>query len=191
MTTVGALAQPSPSLPGEQYVDTEYVYTDSSGKRLVIQNSLPKGGLTHTDPMGKAHVYAVFWTRVLNETDQPCTLTIEFPAKASALPSSPGVYYRVVLPSVAMNPENASLYNYGLANLKLILDSGVLQPASLMRTRDPGASGAFYVVVLANKGVTGTSRTGFRVNGQQLVYRINGHETTCGAVSLKQLELRK
>ena len=32
---------------------TKYEYTDSIGKRLIIQNGFPKGGSTYTDPNGK------------------------------------------------------------------------------------------------------------------------------------------
>src|SRR5688572_13089280 len=33
----------------DKYVDTESKYTDSGGKGVIIQNSLPKGGAVYTD----------------------------------------------------------------------------------------------------------------------------------------------
>jgi hypothetical protein len=43
---------------------TRYTYTDSAGKRLVIQNGYPRGGSRYTDPGGEVYGYAVFWTRI-------------------------------------------------------------------------------------------------------------------------------
>ena len=56
----------------ETYIDTKYEYTDSTGRNLIIQNSFPKSGTHYTDPTGKGYIYAVFWTRIVNETDNPC-----------------------------------------------------------------------------------------------------------------------
>ena len=62
-----------------RWIYTKYEYTDSIGKRLILQNSLPKGGLKYTDPNGKVYVYAVFWTRIINGTDNPLELMMGFP----------------------------------------------------------------------------------------------------------------
>jgi hypothetical protein len=56
----------------EKYFNSNYEYTDSTGRSLIIQNSFPKSGIHYTDPTGKRYIYAVFWTRIINETDNPC-----------------------------------------------------------------------------------------------------------------------
>ena len=48
--------------------EAKYEYTDSMGKRLVIQNGLPRGE-PYTDPNGKEYFKVIFWTRIINETD--------------------------------------------------------------------------------------------------------------------------
>ena len=174
----------------EEYVDTKYEYTDPTGRGIIIQNSFPKSGTHYTDPTGKGYIYAVFWTRIVNETDNPCELTIDFPAESSELPFAPGVYYRLFFPPDTMTIEKGPLYDYGL-DLKSSLDNSISKPFSLKRTIGPKESSAFYVVTLSNKGVNGTLRTGFSLKEQDLFYRINKTEIHCGKINLKKLTLRK
>jgi hypothetical protein len=173
-----------------EYIDTKYDYTDSTGRSLIIQNSFPKSGTHYTDATGKGYIYAVFWTRIVNETDNTCELTIEFPAESSELPFAPGVYYRLFFPPDTMTIDKGPLYDYGL-DLKSFLDNALSKPSSLKRTLSPKESSAFYVVTLSNKGVNGTLRTGFSLKDQDLFYRINKTEILCGKINLKKLMLRK
>ena len=80
---------------------TKYEYTDSIGKSLIIQNSFPRGEL-YTDPNGNEYAKATFWTRIINETDNPLELTIEFSGDSYEFPSSVGSsvggYYKIILP---------------------------------------------------------------------------------------------
>src|ERR1700712_1062172 len=77
------------------WIYTKYEYTDSIGKRLIIQNSFPRGGMKYTDPDGEVYVYAVFWTRIINETDNPLELKIHFPVDSYEVPSLTGKYYKI------------------------------------------------------------------------------------------------
>lgn len=174
----------------EEYVDSKYEYTDSTGSSLIIQNSFPKSGTHYTDPTGKKYVYAVFFTRIINETDNPCELTIDFPAESSELPFAPGVNYRLLFPPDTMTIDKGPLYDYGLG-IKSFLDNALSKPSSLKRTIRPKESSAFYVVTLSNKGVNGTLRTGFSLREHDLFYRINKTEIHCGKINLKKLMLRK
>ena len=174
----------------EEYVDTKYEYTDSAGSSLIIQNSFPKSGTHYTDPTGKKYVYAVFFTRIINETGNPCELTIDFPAEPSELPFAPGVYYRLLFPPDTMTIDKGPLYDYGLG-IKSFLDNALSKPSSLKRTIKPNESSAFYVITLSNKGVNGTLRTGFSLKEQDLFYRINKTEIHCGSINLKKLMLKK
>jgi len=74
----------------EEYIDSRFEYTDSTGRSLIIQNSFPKSGAHYTDPAGKGYIYAVFFTRIVNERDDLCELTIEYPAESSELPFARG-----------------------------------------------------------------------------------------------------
>lgn len=83
---------------------------------ITIQNSFPKGD-RYTDPNGKAIGYAVFWTRVMNETASPLDLSINFPADTLAISGEPVSYVKVFLPPDKMTMDKESLYNYGATGL--------------------------------------------------------------------------
>ncbi|SFM89233.1 hypothetical protein SAMN05428949_1197 [Chitinophaga sp. YR627] len=174
----------------EQYVYTKYTYADAIGKRLIIQNSFPRGGLKYTDPKGNVYIYAIFWTRIINETPRPFELAIDFPVDSFELPSSAGSYYRIFLPADTMTHEKEDLFNYGLP-VAASLDNALQKAPSLKRTIYPGDSGTFYVVALTHRAVNGTLRTGLSLKGQDLFYRINDKEIYCGKINAEKLILQK
>ena len=173
------------TLHDEKYIDTQNEYTDSIGKRVIIQNSLPKGGLEYTDTNGKDFVYAIFWTHIANETTNPLELKINFPADSFELPSSAEIYFNIFLPSEVMTPDKLPLFNYGLSGLEYLLDNGFHNSSSLKKTISPNGSCAFYVVALFNQGVDGVVRAELSLKEQNLFYRINDKEINCGQINLK------
>lgn len=209
MLTTGlySCGQSSKSTPETVDIETvnsvrKYEYADSMGKCLIIHNSFPKSGGSYTDPNGKKYVYAVFWTRITNETINPIELTIDFPLDSFEITSSSDNYMKLLLPSNTMTIDKEPLYDYGLP-IKSFLDTGINKSYSLKRTINPKESSAFYVVMLSNKGVDGTLRTGLSLKGQNLFYKISayksisGHplmdekEINCGSINLNNLLLKK
>ena len=174
----------------ERGINTKYEYTESNGARLIIQNSFPRGGLRYKEPNGKEYVYAVFWTRIINETFDPLVLTIDFPLDSFEIPSSSGNYMKLLLPSDTMTTDKESLYDYGLT-VKSFLDNNRNKSSSLKRTINPKGSSTFYVVTICNRGVGGTLRTGLSLKEQNLFYRVNEKEIHCGSINLKNLRLQK
>lgn len=189
----------------ERNVHTKYEYTDSSGKRLVIQNGLPRGGSRYTDPNGEVYSYAIFWTRIINETDSPLEFKIDF-LDSYEVPSLTGKYFKLLVPPDTMTLYNIPLFNYGLS-LDSFLDKNIHKPSSLKRTINPKESSAFYVVKLSlvSEGPRGGGdilRTGLSLKGQDLFYRVSVYNGTapssisekeihCGSINLKNLKLRK
>jgi hypothetical protein len=179
---------------------TKYEYTDSIGKRLIIQNSFPKGE-SYTDPNGKEYFKVIFWTRIINETDNPIELKIDFPVDLYEVAGLPGKYYKVVVPPDTMTIDKEPLYNYGLTGLKSFLDNSIHKPpSSLKRNINPKESSGFYVVILFDNGVAGPFQTGLSIKGQNLFYRISRYdkhslidekEINCGSINLKNLMLKK
>lgn len=165
-------------------IHTKYEYTVSAGERLVIQNSFPKAGPRYTDPNGKEYVYAVFWTRIINETGTPVEATIDFPVDSFPVPSSSGNYMKLLLPSDTMTIDKEPLYDYGLI-IKSFLDNYRHRSSSLKRIVHPMSSIAFYVVALSNRGVDGILRTGLSLKEKDLFYRINDKEIPCGSINFK------
>ncbi|TPG37504.1 hypothetical protein [Flavobacterium pectinovorum] len=171
---------------------TQYTYTDSVGKSLIIQNSFPKGGTKYTDPNGEVYVYAVFWTRISNETNNPLELKINFPLDSYQIPSLPNEYFKIVVPSETMTVDKEALFNYGLKDLESLLDNNIHKSSSLKRTIKPKESHGFYVVLLSPiNGAHGTLRTGFSLKGQNLFYKINDKEIPSGSINLTNLTLKK
>ncbi|MCX8472006.1 MAG: hypothetical protein ORN85_00010 [Sediminibacterium sp.] len=168
-------------------IDTESKYPRSDVKGVIIQNSLPKGGLQYTDQNGKVYVYTIFWTRIINETDKSFTITIDFPEDSFELASSAGRYFKLLLPNDTMALEKEKLFNYGLTNLESFLNKNLGKKSTLKRTINPKQSNAFYIVTLFNRGVDGTLRTGLTIKGENCFYRINDKEVHCGKINFKKL----
>lgn len=187
----------------EPDIHSKYEYTDSIGKRLIIQNSFPKGGIKYTDSNGEVYVYAVFWTRIINETDNPLELKIDFPVNSYEVPSLPGKYYKILVPPDTMTLDKEPLFNHGLTHLECFLDKSIHKSSSLKRTINPKESSGFYVVMLCLvEGAHGTMRTELSLKGQDLFYRIKNDgsksntkssdkEINCGSINLRSLMLQK
>lgn len=182
---------------------TKYEYTDSIGKSLIIQNSFPRGEL-YTDPNGNNYGRAIFWTRIINETCSPLEVTIDFSGISYEFPGSVGSsvssYYKLILPSDTLKRDKETVYNYGLTDLKSFLENSIDKPSSLKRTINPKESSGFYVVrllIIPKSGQqrvkddgNGTTRAGFSLKGQNIIYTLNGKEINCGKINLKNLELK-
>jgi hypothetical protein len=192
----------------ERNIYSKYEYTDSNGKRLMIQNGFPRGD-GYTDPNGKKYFKVIFWTRIINETDNPLELKINFPVDSYEDPSLPGKYFKILVLPDTMTVDKEPLYNYGVTDLKFFLDNSIYKPSSLKRTIKPNESSGFYVVVLrlADDGKTnekrGILRTGLSLKGGDLFYRISRYASTptlplidekeilCGSINVKNFMLRK
>jgi hypothetical protein len=175
----------------DKFIDTRYEYADPNGKQLVIENSLPKGGLKYTDPNGQEYVYAVFWTRIANETANPFEWSIDFSEDTYKLPSSPNNYFKIVLPFEQMTIDKTPLFNYGLTDLDAILDEKLRNSASLQKTINSKATSSIYVVILTEQGIDGTIRAGFSLKDDKLYYRVNDKEIYCGQSNIKSLKPQK
>ena len=212
MATTGLFSYGQASKSKPDTVDIEsinsvrhYEYADAMGKRVIINNSLPKG-TTYTAPNGKKYFKVIFWSRIINETDNPIEMNINFPVELYEVPGLPGNYYKILVPPDTMTVDKEPLYDYGIMGLKSFLDNSINKPSSIKRTINPKESTGFYVVLLSlTTEITpgSTMRTGLGVKGQNLVYKISryaskqGHpllsekEINCGSINLKNLMLQK
>lgn len=163
-----------------QNFDTELKYPHNSRKNISIQNSFPKGGINYSAPSKENFVYAVFWTRITNETDTPIVLKIDYPADGFRLPNSTYNSVKLLLPSNRMTLEKEPLFNYGFTEIENYLDKNYNKKSRLNKTICPQESSLFYVIALYKKGVEGVIRAGFKIKDNQLVYKISGLEIPCG-----------
>jgi len=193
--------------PYDKFIDTKYEYTDSMGKRIIIHNSFPKGGIKYTDPDGVECTYTVFFTRIINETDNPLELKINFPGDSYELPSIPGQYFKILLPPDTMTLDKEPLFIYGLTNSESFLDNNRNKSSLLNRIINPKESSGIYVVKFNIKPKSGwkgngSTRAGFSLKDQDLYYKIKNDgsksnsessdiEIHCGNINLKNLILQK
>ncbi|MET4108333.1 hypothetical protein [Hymenobacter sp. UYP22] len=205
-STGPAARPPRVALAKTPNTDTRYEYPDSSGNQVVIENSLPKGGLRYTAPNGRNYIYAVFWTRIVNTTATPFHLSVAISADSFRLaatspfragrlvpvpvqqaPGLPDNYLRLVFPSEDMTLDKVPLFNYGLGDMRAVMSHPLPSSARQVTTVPPKATRFLYVVVLCNRGVQGPIRAGFRLQGDKLYYRVNGTEIPCGYATLKNV----
>ncbi|WP_044171266.1 hypothetical protein [Flectobacillus major] len=180
-----------------------YKYVDPAGKNVIIKNGFPRGGLKYTDKKGDNYSYVVFWTQIVNETDNKIELTIDFPLNSYEVPSLPGKYYKILIPNDTMTFAKFPLYLYGLTNLAAYIDNNIHKSASLKRTISPKESNGFYTVIIClTEGAHGTMRTELSLKGQNLFYKIKidgsksnsksgEKEINCGSINLKNLILQE
>lgn len=177
-------------------------YTDSYGKNIIIENGYPRGGVKYIDPDGKECSYAVFWTRINNETDNPLELNIDLPINSYKISNFPGKYFKVLIPTDTLTLDKIPLINQ--TTLKSFLDNNIDKPSSFKRTINPKKSNGFYFVMLISTlEATGMTRTELNLKGQKLFYKISRYSMTkpatiidekeinCGSINLKNLVRNK
>ncbi len=201
--------QPSKSTPENFEIETvnsirKYEYADSMGKRLIIENSFPRG-VKYTDPNGKEYSKIMFWTRIINETEKALELKIDLPVQSYEVPTLTGKYFKILIPSDTMTLDKEPLQDYGIKDLKSFLDNSIHKASYLKRTINPNESSGFYVVILFDNGVSGPTRTGLSIKGQNLFYKVTRYdgkqggslalidekEINCGSINLKNLVRQK
>ncbi|MDQ6530678.1 hypothetical protein [Flavobacterium sp. LHD-85] len=177
----------------DKSIYTKYEYTDSNGKSLIVQNSLPKGGIKYIDPKGNEYVYAVFWTRIINETDDSVELKLKFPLDSYEIPGLPGKYYKTLIPPDTMTIQKIPLFNYGLKNLEPFYDKNIDKPSSLKKIIKPKESTGFYVVTfrLIGGDKYDVLRTELSLKGKNLFYKIRDKEILCGSINYTPYKIKK
>lgn len=164
-----------------------YDYADAMGRRLTIQNSVPKGG-GYIGADGKRYPYVVFYTQVTNGTLDPIELNIDLPSGSFEFPLSSGNNMEIFLPSDTLNMDKISLMDYGLP-ITTYLEKGMPRSHALKRTILPEDTTAFYVVLLSSKGVNGTLRTWLSLKGEKLIYTIAAYESIPGHPLMEEKEI--
>lgn len=174
---------------------TKFEYTYASGKRVIIQNSFPRGE-QYTDAQGNRYAKTIFWTRIINETDSPLHITLNFSGDTYAFPnyvrSSQLAQHHIMIPPDTLMPGAERSGNYGFRDAESFLAERIHKPSSLKRTINPNESTGFYVIRLLQvtpdvvpsraRGVKMNTRAGFTLEGQNLFYTFNGKEIPCGTI---------
>jgi len=181
----------------DKEVYTKYLYTDSNGKNLILQNSYPRGGTKYTDPKGNVCSYAMFSTHIINETDNPLLLDIDFSIKSYEISNFPGKYFKMLVPADIKAIDKFP----SETDLKSFLDNNIDKPSSFIRTINPKeSSSVYFIMLISTLEPTGMTRTELSLKGQGLSYKISRYSKTtlldekeinCGSINLKNLRLMK
>lgn len=183
----------APELAKFIYTDTTYV--SASGKEVIIQNSYPKGGMIapngkqYIDSTGERNGFAVFWTRIINTSDVPIELNINFPVETHAIFKSPGSYLKLFLPPDVLTYDKLTSFNYGLTELQSYLDANYNKTSTLQKTIQPNEEHIFYIATLSYIA-SGTPRSGLILKEESLYYRMSlepdgGGIVSCGKLTFK------
>jgi hypothetical protein len=190
-----------PSAGLDEKYQTKEEYSDSIGKRVTILNSFRRGE-PYTDPKGISYGKVIFWTRLVNETDNSLELNIDLGVDSVEVPGLPGKYYNLLVPPDTMTMDKESMHDYGMTGLETYLDNNIHKPSTLRRRINPKESSGFYVIILFDHEVGGPFRTGLSIKGQNLFYSISraakeqppvisDREILCGSINLRTLMLQK
>ena len=160
-------------LKGQSIDRIWYSQTENNG--VIIQNSFPKGG-PYTDATKKYfnYSYLVFFTSVINETEHPLELTVNFSPDSIPIPNSPDTFVKLFLPSDTMTLDKQALFSYGITELEAFDKSTKFQ-----RKLNPKEDCLFYIVAVfyqTNADAWNQERGGNRaelvLDGQDLFYNM-------------------
>lgn len=183
--SLNTLAQTTPK---RNWIHTEATYYDVVGNALNVTNSLPKGGATYTDTAGNTYSYVVFWYRLTNASEVPLELMIKFPTEPFTIFPSPDSHIKIFLPKETMTSEKIEMFDYGLSNLKDLLDAEFSKPSMLEKTINPKEEYLFYISVLMYQA-QGPARAALVMKGHDLTYQIsmgqNSDLIPCGQLTFK------
>ena len=183
-----------PSIHGlDEYIYTDTLYSTSTGKGITIQNSLPKGGMIdpggtqYSDSSGKGYAFAVFWTRIINETTRPLELNINFPADSFAIFTTPNSYLKLFLPTDTFSYHELSSFNYGLSGVKSFLDTNFNKATELQKTIEPNEEHVFYVATVSYQA-GGTPRGALILKENDLYYSMSSAPHGSGTIPCGKIE---
>lgn len=171
------------------YLHNEKKFSDSSGLKITIQNSLPKGG-PYYNPNGARFGCVVFWSRFINESTKPIEITINFPADSFMVFNSTDAYLKLLLPTDSMSLEKVGLYNYGATGLQTFLDANFHKATGLQQIIQPGDDFIFYTTALSYKE-GGVVRSGFEIVNHDVIYSISitphfeNFKVNCGKIKMQ------
>jgi hypothetical protein len=127
---------------GQKIPKTDW-YSESTSNGITIQNSFPRGGPYTGPERNFNYSHLVFFTRVINETNAPVELLLNFSADSIAIPSSPDTFVKLFLPPDTMTISKRHVFDYGVKPFK-----DFDKPTTFQRTINPGEDCLFNVVAI-------------------------------------------
>jgi hypothetical protein len=173
------------SVQNRNWEYSKVVYKPSVNDKIIITNSLPKGGGI-VSYQGKEYNYFVFWTDVRNEASSPLDLKIKFPTIISF--ESNGSYAKVAFTKSNMTNGKVQEFDYGLTGIASLLNDESNQLKDLNDGISPFNDYLFYSVIFIHK-TKWPVRAEYILKDKKLFYRIaDGTDVvmvSCGSLDYK------
>lgn len=173
------------SVQNKNWEYSKVVYTSSSKKKIIITNSLPKGGGIVSDK-GKEYNYFIFWTSVRNEAPSPLDLKIKFP---TIIPfESKESYAKVAFTKSNMTLDNVQDFDYGLTGIPSLFKNESNQLKDLNNSISPYTNYLFYSAIFIHK-TKWPVRAEYILKDKKLYYKITASTDVvmvpCGSLEFK------
>ncbi len=144
---------------------SKVVYNSSVKKKIIITNSLPKGGGI-VSYKGKEYTYFIFWTNVRNEASLPLELKIKFPTNISF--QAKESIAKVVFTKSNMTRDKVQEFDYGLTGIPTLLTNEL---KDLNNRILPSNNYLFYTAIFIHK-TKWPVRAEYIVKNKKLFYKI-------------------
>jgi len=173
------------SVQNRNWEYSKVVYKSSANNKIIITNSLPKGGGI-VSYKGKEYNYFIFWTNVRNEASSPLDLKIKLPTIISF--NSKESYAKVVFTKSNMTIDKEQEFDYGLTNIPSLLNNESNQLKDLNNRISPFKNYLFYSAIFVHK-TKWPVRAEYILKGKKLFYKITADTDVvmvpCGSLDFK------
>ena len=173
------------SVQNRNWEYSKVVYNSSVKNKIIITNSLPKGGgiVSHK---GKEYNYFIFWTNVRNESPSNLDLKIKFPTIISFEFNKSQA--KVVFTKSNMTIDKEQEFDYGLTDTPSLLNNESNQLKDLNNRISPFKNYIFYSAIFIHK-TKWPVRAEYILKGKKLFYKITADTDVvmvpCGSLDFK------
>ena len=174
------------SVQNRNWEYSKVVYNSSVKNKIIITNSLPKGGgiVSHR---GKEYNYFIFWTNVRNESPSNLDLKIKFPTIISFEFNKSQA--KVVFTKSNMTLDKVQEFDYGLSGIPAFLTNELNQLKDLNNRISPFKNYLFYSAIFIHK-TKWPVRAEYIIKDKKLFYKItSGTDVVmvpCGSLDFKK-----
>jgi hypothetical protein len=173
------------SVQNRNWEYSKVVYDSSYKNKIIITNSLPKGGGI-VSYKGKEYNYFIFWTNVRNEASSPLDLKIKFPTIISF--KSKESFAKVAFTKSNMTLDKVQEFDYGLTGIPSLLNNESNQLKDLNNRISPFKNYLFYSAIFIHK-TKWPVRAEYILKGKNLFYKITADTDVvmvpCGSLDFK------
>ena len=173
------------SVQNRNWEYSKVVYDSSVKNKIIITNSLPKGGGI-VSYKGKEYNYFIFWTNVRNESPSNLDLKIKFPTIISFEFNES--HAKVIFTKSNMTIDKEQEFDYGLTDIPSLLNNESNQLKDLNNRILPFKNYLFYSAIFIHK-TKWPVRAEYIINDKKLFYKITAGTDVvmvpCGSLDFK------